>query len=416
MSMLEFIGEIGRAEKIHRKPHVPRDKAYNAISSYCPKVSYEDIEILIDETVFGNAKVGIIITADGIHGKENFCDPFHYEMGKVASLFAKKSLMATTLYINERQVIKLTQPSGSGIVHLFNRIELYLRQSTSAAKAEVQSQPKVQAPPSVDPLPVVQQPVATEEPQATAALPSEAIAHPVEDAPAIDEQPSASKFRRWPKDDLINSIQTNKHLNSVFNFIGDVLSDNNASKTETLRREVSGFLSKTILRLRKDYIDQNQVIGLMNDIATLELAIYSIAVLRFELSSRRVDPRLIAYSLNEGVKAFLSLDNSTSSRTMLDNVLHLAQSMGDSLDDILFSFYMRMVTSNMKGALADDEMEMRMMRSAVSFNKTLAPEQAMENLVQELVLGALSEIGDISGNRHIGHDAQRCADRLIDLF
>lgn len=437
MSMLDFIGELGRAEKIHKKPHIPRDKAYNAIASYCPDVNYDDIQLLIDETVFGNAKVGIIITENEICGKENFCDPFRYALLKVSSLFVKKSLMTSTLYINERQVIKLTQPSGGTLVHLFDRVEQYLRQAKNAAKpdpivtpaalpayeaAEISPPPKSasqNAPGAAERIEPSPQPRGRlpEQTEATVGLESTdtVIDQPAASA-SVDEEKSSSRFRRWPKDNLITSIQTDKNVSAVFNFIGDVLSDNKSSKSAALRREVQGFLAKTVLRLRKEYIDRNHVIGLMNDVATMEFLIYSIAYLQLELANRRVDPRLITYTLSEGVQAFLSLDNSTSSRNLLAKLLHLADAMGNNLDQLTFAFYMRVLMSNMKGELADDELEMRQLRTLASFNKELPLQEALEKIIQEFVVSAVDEIGDISGNRQISYDARRCADSVIDLF
>lgn len=437
MSMLEFIGELGRAEKIHKKPHIPRDKAYNAIASYCPDVKYDDIQLLIDETVFGNAKVGVIITANEICGKENFCDPFRYALSKVSSLFVKKSLMTSTLYINERQVIKLTQPSGGTLVHLFDSVEQYLQQAKHAAKpepiitpaalpadqtAEISPSPKPasQTTPAVAELiePSLQfHACPPEQTEAIVELESVEVVteQPTATAP-VDEEKSSSRFRRWPKDNLITSLQTDKHVSAVFNFIGDVLSDNKSSKSAALRREVQGFLAKTVLRLRKDYIDRNHVIGLMNDVATMELLIYSIAYLRLELANRRVDPRLITYTLSEGVQALLSLDNSTSSGSLLAKLLHLAEAMGNNIDQLTFAFYIRVLMSNMKGELADDELEMRQLRTLASFNKELPLQEALEKIIQEFVEATVDEIGDISGNRQISYDARRCADSIIDLF
>ncbi|MBA5705970.1 hypothetical protein DT037_02620 [Pseudomonas fulva] len=436
MSMLEFIGELGRAEKIHRKPHIPRDKAYNAIASYCSDINYDDIQLLIDETVFGNAKVGLIITSNEIYGKENFCDPFRYSLSKVSSLFVKKNLMTSTLYINERQVIKFTQPSGSALTQLFDKIEQYLQQVKRTAKLEPIITPATlpaDQTAEILPRPELASQKATSVAKETELSslnarplePSEAIEvvgseelvteHQASTAP-VDEGKSSSRFRRWPKDNLITSIQTDKHVSAVFNFIGDVLSDNKSGKSAALRREVQGFLAKTVLRLRKEYIDRNHVIGLMNDVATMELLIYSIAYLRIELSHRRLDTRLVSYALSEGVQAFLSLDNSTGSRNLLAKLLHLAESMGKNIDQITFAFYLRILMSNMKGELADDELEMRQLRTLASFDKESSMQEALERIIQEFLEATVAEIGDISSNRQISYDARRCADSIIDTF
>ncbi|MFJ2462914.1 hypothetical protein [Pseudomonas sp. NPDC087615] len=435
MSMLDFIGELGRVEKIHRKPHIPRDKAYNAIASYCPTTSYDDIQILIDETVFGNAKVGVIITENEICGKDNFCDPFHYSLPKVSSLFVKKGLMNSTLYINEQQVIKLTQASGAKLVYLFERIEKYLLKNKNIPTPKPSATPvasSISEAPLTSAQPYTVQPInpPTTQIQAQTSLPASAepflepalemvetvVVEPAEEDASVEEPKTKSRFRRWPKDDLINSIQANKHVSAVFNFIGDVLSDNKSTKSAALRREVQVFLTNSVLRLRKEYIDRNHVIGLMNDVATMELMIYSIAYLRLELADRQIDPRMITYTMSEGVKAFLSLDNSTSSRNMLANLLHLADAMGENIDAINFTFYMRILMSNMKGGLADDEFDMSQLRTLASFHKNQPPREALVEIVEEFAVASMGEFGDISSNRQMSNDARRCADSVIDLF
>ena len=154
----------------------------------------------------------------------------------------------------------------------------------------------------------------------------------------------------------------------------------------------------------------------MNDVATMELMIYSIAYLRLELADRGVDPRMITYTMSEGVKGFLSLDNSTNSRNILANLLHLAEAMGESIDQINFTFYMRVLMSNMKGGLADDEFDMSQLRTLASFKREVPPQEALGKIIEEFAIAAMDEIGDISSNRQMNNAARRCADTVIDLF
>lgn len=52
------------------KPDIPLKKLENAIRSYAPSAQMEDVLVLVDATVFGSAKDGLIITSDQVFTKE----------------------------------------------------------------------------------------------------------------------------------------------------------------------------------------------------------------------------------------------------------------------------------------------------------------------------------------------------------
>ena len=66
MKLEEYIDEASLKEVIfdhtYFKPSIPKDKMLNAINEYAHDLKIEDILILIDETFWGSAKEGLIIT------------------------------------------------------------------------------------------------------------------------------------------------------------------------------------------------------------------------------------------------------------------------------------------------------------------------------------------------------------------
>ncbi len=56
-----------KSDKIYFAPDIPRRKAVNAIKSYAGGLSPHDILILIDNSVFGGAKSGMLITANKVY-------------------------------------------------------------------------------------------------------------------------------------------------------------------------------------------------------------------------------------------------------------------------------------------------------------------------------------------------------------
>lgn len=59
-------------EGIFVHPHIPMKKLVGAIDSYAPSVSPNDIVVLVDDTVFGGAREGMVVTKDGLYSKQKF--------------------------------------------------------------------------------------------------------------------------------------------------------------------------------------------------------------------------------------------------------------------------------------------------------------------------------------------------------
>lgn len=55
-------------------------------------------------------------------------------------------MVTTSIYINQRPVIKLTQPTGAALVYLFNRIEHYLKHMKAIPKIATEDYPETRSP------------------------------------------------------------------------------------------------------------------------------------------------------------------------------------------------------------------------------------------------------------------------------
>lgn len=62
---------------VHTYPHIPIKKLMGAISAYAPAIEPSDVLVLLDDTVFGGAREGMIVTRDGLYAKQKFEDPHH---------------------------------------------------------------------------------------------------------------------------------------------------------------------------------------------------------------------------------------------------------------------------------------------------------------------------------------------------
>lgn len=73
-------------ERVFARPNIPRKKLEGAISSYAPGVSPDDVLILLDDTVFGGAKEGLLITNDAIYCKQKFEDRRFMKFSDITTL------------------------------------------------------------------------------------------------------------------------------------------------------------------------------------------------------------------------------------------------------------------------------------------------------------------------------------------
>lgn len=63
------IALMEKSFKVYVHPRIPTDKAVNAINSFAEEVRPEDILVLLDETLWGSAKNGLILTSNALYVK-----------------------------------------------------------------------------------------------------------------------------------------------------------------------------------------------------------------------------------------------------------------------------------------------------------------------------------------------------------
>lgn len=102
LSLLEDIPFSNK--RIHIFPNIPPAKSLNAINSYAKGVGHEDILLLYDDTAFGGAKEGFIITNDSIIIHELFNDTLHIKFEDIKDV----QIINNYIYINKDKVFTLT--------------------------------------------------------------------------------------------------------------------------------------------------------------------------------------------------------------------------------------------------------------------------------------------------------------------
>ncbi len=109
---------------IYLHPNIPMKKLVNAIASYANYVNPMDVMVLIDETLFGSAKEGMLLTQDHLYFKgfleDGKCFDLFDEIDEIETITGKEIL------INGHKVITFTQPPQQAIKEFCDLINDYI--------------------------------------------------------------------------------------------------------------------------------------------------------------------------------------------------------------------------------------------------------------------------------------------------
>lgn len=86
---------------------IPPDKLANAISSYAPDVSPKDVLLFFDNTVFGGAKDGLLLTAEAVYWHNISSKPGQIKYSDIEAVLSRVSdgiLGAAKILINQEQI------------------------------------------------------------------------------------------------------------------------------------------------------------------------------------------------------------------------------------------------------------------------------------------------------------------------
>lgn len=89
--------------KIFCKGHIPEKKMANVLGSYAKNIKREDILILVDDTVFGGAKDGLILARQGLFLNKPFEDPLFLAIAGIDKISSE----GRNIFVNDTQATRL---------------------------------------------------------------------------------------------------------------------------------------------------------------------------------------------------------------------------------------------------------------------------------------------------------------------
>ena len=118
-------------EQVFFAPDIPPDKLTNALEKYARNLSPDLVLVLVDDTVFGSAKDGMIITPDMLYAHEAFSNPKRIAMKNISRIHIKWG----TLEINDADFFSFTRPSAQSMELLVQMIATYIELLTGKRPA-----------------------------------------------------------------------------------------------------------------------------------------------------------------------------------------------------------------------------------------------------------------------------------------
>ncbi|MFZ2967752.1 MAG: TerB family tellurite resistance protein [Sulfuricurvum sp.] len=107
---------------IYFYPDIPEKKLHNAINQYAFIEKNEQPLVLIDDTVFGSAKCGMLLTDKSIYAKEDFEDGVEYKISTINNIDFG-GIVSNKIYINKNLLRAFTQPNKKSIVLIIDMLK-----------------------------------------------------------------------------------------------------------------------------------------------------------------------------------------------------------------------------------------------------------------------------------------------------
>ncbi len=127
------------AERIYVAPNIPADKLRNALASYAPGIALGDVLVLVDDTLWGGAREGIILTEKTLYSKMYCASPESYRLDMIRELRIEKK----HIYVNDEKFFTIYGPSVTDVRRLVDFIAAHCAEIRAKASEATAAKPAV---------------------------------------------------------------------------------------------------------------------------------------------------------------------------------------------------------------------------------------------------------------------------------
>lgn len=315
MSVQNYLNK-NYGDKIFTYPNIPIEKFNNARKKYAGRVDVRDSVLLIDDTVFGSAECGVLITNEDIYIGESFESPMHFSMHNIHSIYTKRVMFSNWLFINDKKVKSFTQPSFKDLKKVFENLNEYIDYYHSDERR-----------------------ISNELVENKKYLSS--VREENETYESIDDDSGDSEYNILNEDGLYNTIQNLETVNKIDSVAYFVLGgENHTNTSDKIRKSLRKYYLKNVLYIRREGLEARGYEYFTNDIALMEALILLSSLLKIELERRGVSQQRVIEIIDLGLMEIFS-DGSWEIQYILESSF-----IDTNFKRIIKNFYIRLALTN----------------------------------------------------------------------
>jgi hypothetical protein len=112
---------------------IPAKKLKNAIATYATEVPPEDVLLLFDNTVFGSAKDGLILTTEAVYWRNDGDEPERLRYAEIRKVDFLKYTVSAGVVLNEKEIKIEVSGDNDNVAESVAKVIRRLREAHSAA-------------------------------------------------------------------------------------------------------------------------------------------------------------------------------------------------------------------------------------------------------------------------------------------
>lgn len=307
-------------DNVFVKPNIPHKKLMNALG-YAPDAKPEDVLLLIDDTVFGGAKDGMLVTNDALYCHEIMTSPVKISFEDITEVGMDRN---SQVLVNKRNFFKATIVDHLALLTITARINSVLKEIRGEKENNDFEDNKNSK--------IAEQKVTSNS------------------SNKIKETQNKYTLNFISRDEYFSGIKIIDNINKASSVASIFLGDFNKDRPITqITDDFTNKIHKTVFLFRNLIVEESRVNELANDLATIEVECYTAANLIKYLLKHSVPEVVLSSIMETAIPDALFI----KSEKMQDLVLSIIKSYIQD-DDPLGRFAARLFICNKEKRLVDE--------------------------------------------------------------